>query len=115
MIDGTTYWYSASLPTPKEPSTAGFLLPIYDEYTIAYKHHSAILDPQYAALTTDRLFTSAYVYKGELIGMWRRTFSNNAVLIEIASFRPFTADEHDAFVIAAQRFGTFYGVPVVLG
>lgn len=114
VIDGVTYWYSSSTPGTTEYSTMGFLLPVYDEYTIAYKQHSAILDPQYALSSSDRFFTSSFVYRGEIIGMWRRTVSKQSVTVEAAPFRPFSDDEHDAFASAAHRFGAFHGAQVIL-
>jgi hypothetical protein len=113
-IDGQTYWFSASLSSIEAPPMRGHLLPVYDEYTIAYKNHSAVLDPMYAELVKDGFFTSAFVLQGEIIGMWRRTFSRESVVIESAPFRPFTAAEREAFAAAAQRFGAFLGMPVVV-
>ena len=113
-IDGQTYWFSESLPAAQEPPVTGHLLPVYDEYTIAYKNHSAALDPLYSDLVQNRFFTSAFAMQGELIGMWRRTFSKKSVVIESAPFRPFSAAERDAFAAAAQRFGAFLGMPVVV-
>jgi hypothetical protein len=107
VVEGETYWCSTSHPVMRESSDSGYLLPIYDEYTIAYKQHSAILSPEYADKVTDRFFTSPYIYKGELIGMWRRTFSKKSLVVELMPFRPFTPDEHAAFVTAAHCFGEF--------
>ncbi len=113
-IDGQTYWFSASLSPIEAPPLRGHLLPVYDEYTIAYKNHSAVLDPMYAELVKDGFFTSAFALRGEIIGMWRRTFSRKSVVIESAPFRPFTAAEREAFAEATQRFGAFLGMPVVV-
>ncbi len=113
-IDGQTYWYSSSMPSVPETPLTAHLLPVYDEYGIAYKNQSAALDPMYAELLNDRFFTSAFALNGEIIGMWRRTFSKQTVVIELAPFRPFSAAESDAFAAAARRFGDFLGMPVVL-
>lgn len=113
-IDGQEYWFSPALPIVGEPVTAGHLLPVYDEYTIAYKNHSAALDPLYAELTNQGFFTSAFVMRGEIISMWRRTFRKQTVMIEAMPFRPFSAAEQEAFAAAALRFGAFLGMPVEL-
>jgi hypothetical protein len=114
VVEGETYWYATSQPFVTEPLDTGYLLPVYDEYTIAYKQHSAILNPAYLDKVTDRFFTSAFVYKGDIIGMWRRTFSKQSVVIELMRLRPFTSAEQEAFVAAAQRFGEFLGMQIVL-
>ena len=113
-IDGKTFWFSTSMPVAKEPSLATHLLPVYDEFGIAYKNHSTSLDPMYGELVKNRFFTSAFALDGQIIGMWRRTFSKGAVVIESSPFRPFSAAEKQAFAEAAQRFGEFLGMPVVL-
>lgn len=112
-IDGMTFWFAASTPADFEPPLQGHLLPVYDEFTIAYKNHSASFDPQYAELMNNGFFTSAFALKGELIGMWRRTFRAKAVVIELSPFYPYNAVENEAFTAAAQRFGTFLEMPVV--
>lgn len=116
VIDGQEYWFSASLPAASAPPLNGHLLPVYDEYTIAYKNHSAVLDPQYAEqVANSRFFISTFVLNGEIVSMWRRTFNKKSVVIESAPFRPFTSAENDAFAAAAQRFGAFLKMPVVFG
>jgi hypothetical protein len=114
VIDGQTYWFSPSMPAVNDTSLSAYLLPVYDEYGIAYKDDSAILDPMYAELVKDRFFTSAFVLDGQFAGMWRRTFSKGAVVIESAPFRPFSAAERAAFAAAAQRYGDFLGMSVTL-
>lgn len=114
VIDGETYWFAASMPTAQESPTTGFLLPVYDEFTIAYKNHSALLDPSYGArIVEERSFISTLVFKEAIIGMWKRTISKQAVTVELRPFRPITASEQEAFVAAAQRFGAFLNMPVM--
>ena len=113
-VDGQTYWFAASMPAAAPPSQTGRLLPVYDEYTIAYKNHSASYDWKYAEMLAGRLFTSPFAVNEDIIGMWRRTFAKKSVVVEYAPFRPFTAAEQDAFATAAQQFGDFLGMPVVL-
>ncbi len=45
IIEGKTYWFSSSSPITKDGMLTAHLLPPYDEYTIAYKDRSAVLDP----------------------------------------------------------------------
>lgn len=113
-IDGQTYWFAAAQPSDPPVPPAGCLLPVYDEFTNGYKAFNAGLDPQYAQQLDTRRYTSAFVLGGEVIGMWRRTFSKKTVVIESAPFRPYSADEQVAFNAAAARFGDFLGLDVVL-
>ncbi len=114
VIGEQTYWFSSSMSPAEKPPMTGHLLPVYDEYTIAYKNQTNVLDPKYLELASGDLYTSSFVVNGEIVGMWRRTFSKKSVVIELVAFRPFSAAENDAFIAAAHRFGAFLGMPVVL-
>src|SRR5207244_1248846 len=48
VSDSQTYWLASSMPAAREPSPTAYLLPPYDEYTVAYRDRSAVLDPLYA-------------------------------------------------------------------
>ena len=43
VIDGKTFWLSLS--APKDASPTAHLLPAFDEYTVAYRDRSAVIDP----------------------------------------------------------------------
>src|SRR5438046_1620467 len=49
-VDGQVYWVGPDIRTAPGVSPIAHLLPAYDEYTIAYKEHRAILDPDYCEL-----------------------------------------------------------------
>ena len=89
------------------------LLPAYDEYTIAYKNHSAIFEPEYA----DRIiaaFGIVILVDGRIAGAWKRTFTKGAAEILLTPFRKQTESERQAIVRAAEQFGAFLNMPVVL-
>ena len=116
-IQGQTYWFS-----PAPPISAGHALPIhllpgFDEYMLGYTNRSASLDPIHAQKIQpggNGVFSPTIVIDGQVAGTWKRTFKQGAVLIELAPFRPLTPLERDAFSGAAQRYGAFLGLPVVL-
>jgi hypothetical protein len=114
VIDSKRYWRSSSSPTAPKRTPEALLLPPYDEYTIGYREHGALLEPPYANQPTSVLFNGVVVIDGTILGNWRHRFRNGTVVIEAAPFRPFTAAEQDAFAAAAQRFGAFLAMPVVL-
>jgi len=118
VINSQTYWFSASVPPLKDISRTAFLLPTYDEYVIGYTDRSAMLDAARAEKLnplTDLVFDSMILMGGQAIGSWKRTLNKETALIEIAPFRPFTAAESEAIAAAAaQRYGDFFGLPVVI-
>ncbi len=114
VIEGQTYWLSPSMPTAKVASPTAHLLPVYDEYTVAYKDRSAVLDPVYAKQAGNGIFSPVIVIDGKIVGTWKRTFKNGAVVIASNPFTAFTAAENQTLAAAARRYGEFLGMPVVL-
>lgn len=112
-IDGKSYWYAAGTPPPMAPTT--YLLPNYDEYTIAYKAR----DDFYPAgevpqpVTRDNVpFANMIVAGGRIVGTWKRTLARGSVVVEARFFKPAAAAQHRAFTAAAKRLGKFLGLPV---
>lgn len=114
VIDGKSYWLSASLPTiTLEPSPTVHLLPPFDEYGIAYKDHSASLDPDHQDQAKNAIYGGLTVIDGQGVGYWRRTLKKGAVVIRSEPWRPLTTEETEAFADAGERLGAFLGRSVV--
>lgn len=110
VIDGQSYWLPLSLSTmTQEPSPTAHLLPPFDEYGIAYKDHSATLDPDHQDQAKNALYGGLLVIDGHGVGYWRRTFKKGTVIIHMEPWRPLTEAEIEATHDAAERFGTFLG------
>jgi hypothetical protein len=60
------------------------------------------------------IFSPTLVIDGKVTGAWKRTFKKGAVVIELAPFRLLNSAEQQAFRTAAQRYGEFLGLPVML-
>lgn len=118
QFEGRTYWRFPST-TAGTPTTAGAalssaaLLPAYDEYTVAYKDRSAILDPTVVQQVGSAVIDKVFVVDGQAIGNWRRILTKDAVIVECTPFGPWRATHQDAFVLAAQRYGEFLELPVL--
>jgi hypothetical protein len=109
-FNGKTWWYAADSERPATlPQTpTAWLLPPYDEYTIAYKDHSPILESEYHETAVEAIFNGVMMLDGKLLGNWRRSFPNKkTVLIEYAPFRDLTDEEQAAFATAVERFANF--------
>lgn len=116
VIDGRTYWLPASPPTAKAASPAAYLLPPYDEYTVAYRDRSAVLNPEYAARADsgNGIFSPTMVVNGQVVGTWKRLFKKDALVITPRPFRLLTDAEDHALTTAARQYGNFLDMPVVL-
>lgn len=114
-IDAGSYWFASSIPHSKVTVPAAFLLPAYDEYTVAYKDRSAILDPAYAVQSGSGIFSPVMIVNGKIAGTWKRSFGKGKVVIETIPFHPLTRAGVRAIDIAAGRYSEFVnpGAPAV--
>jgi Winged helix DNA-binding domain len=73
-IDGRTYWFARSVDLPSMPERV-YLLPNYDEYTVAYRHRELYYDAARnwtGNLRTDVPFGNVIVFRGQVVGRWKR-------------------------------------------
>jgi hypothetical protein len=114
--DGVEYWRSPGLGggRPRKAPRA-FLLPPFDEYTVAYADRGAVVD-------RDRLAATGYgiganlVIDGRLAGLWKRTLERDTVRIELGTLRPLTREEQELVPAAVEPYARFLGLsPVIEG
>jgi hypothetical protein len=116
-IDGRTYWFAASTPMSSINLPTTYLLPNFDEYLVGYTDRSAIFDKVHLQKLDARgsiLANHTIVIDGKVAGIWRRTIKKNAVIIELSPFIPLTEAEERSVAAAADRYGDFLNLPVVL-
>ena len=116
VIANQTYWFSAAAPT-KNSSTIAYLLPSYDEYTVGYRDRSAIFDGSHIdklAAFRESILTQVIVVDGQVSGTWKRTLKKKEVVIELDPFMVPSKAQNQAVIAAAQRYGKFLQLPVVL-
>ncbi|HEV8633525.1 MAG TPA: winged helix DNA-binding domain-containing protein [Chloroflexota bacterium] len=114
-VDGLEYWL-APTTAPPMPETA-YLLPNYDEYTIAYRDREVFYDAAQAVAVPRRHnvpFDHAVVVGGRVIGLWRRTFGKGKLAVETQLFVELDEAGRSELRGATERYGRFLGVPVVL-
>ena len=117
VIDGQTYWFAASVSPVKAASSTAHLLPNYDEYFIGFKDRSAIMN-ELIRYKPEELLTglSAHimVIAGQVVGGWKRTLQKKGVEIELAPLKPLTKAEKRTVAVAAEQYGIFLELPVML-
>ena len=114
-IDGQDYWLSAKEPAARPDSPTAWLLPPFDEYTVAYKDRSAVLDPaQGKLMSINGIFYPVIVVDGRAVGTWKRAFKKGSVVITLSPFAPLEKKELQAIAAAAERYGAFLGLSAVL-
>ncbi len=113
VIGVQTYWFRPYAQTLPGAPPIAYLLPAYDEYTIAYKEHTAILDPDFRESVVVA-FGIVVVIDGQIVGGWKRVNEKDRVLLTIDPFRDLTETEQQALAQAVHRYQTFLGKPIAL-
>ena len=117
--DGLRYWWLESeeaVPPPPDGPVV-HLLPVYDEYTVAYRVRIAVPHgtPSPAAGAPKAIvFHHAVVVDGQIVGTWRAVAGSNGLAIDVHLRRRFTRAERHALAEAASRHGRHAGTRVTL-
>jgi hypothetical protein len=89
-----------------------FLLPIYDEFGIAYRDRRLLASvPRPTHIAERDVFANLLVIDRELAGRWRRVVQARAAVIDVQPFRPLTRSERGAVETAVAAYGAFVGLP----
>ncbi|MGH7604097.1 MAG: winged helix DNA-binding domain-containing protein [Gemmatimonadaceae bacterium] len=116
IIDDRTYWSEASQRARnRSRSPIAHLLPNFDEYFIGFKDRSAIaqrLKPDPRAASVNALSGNVIVVDGQLVGGWKRSFTRDAVVLDLSLSTRLTGAEQRAVERAANVYGAFLKLPV---
>ena len=106
VIDEQTYWLSPATKDLKDPSPQAHLLPVYDEYTVAYKDRRAALDPVHAQQTGNGL-SPVMVINGRIVGTWKRQQKKDTVEVALSPFAKLNKADTVALASAVERYKGF--------
>lgn len=95
LLDGLTFWSVKDEPAPERGGSSIRLLPIYDEYVVAYRDRAHIAGP----IADFDMFANYLVQDGRLIGTWRSKGSE-------ITLKPNTASA----AREVKRYGRFIGI-----
>jgi len=109
--DGLTYWSVESARRAPSRQKGIHLLPIYDEYLVAYRDRVAVPHgPSTVGTASSALqFRHALVIDGQIAGTWRVDRKAAAHSVGVTALRPLTQDERRGIEAAAARYGRFMG------
>lgn len=113
-LDGVTYWFIETTGGISE--TAPQLLPFFDEFLVAYKDRSAVLEPSHTPKVNagGGLLNPTVVLNGRVVGTWKRTFKKDTVFISLNLFMPLSKAQTQAAHVAAERYGGFVRMMAVV-
>lgn len=117
-LDGNRFWMSSSaLSSQKTNASTIHLLPSFDEYVISYANRSAVLEDMYfrkMVFTSNGIFNPVVVINGHVVGLWKRSFKNKGVEIDLKPFTSFSETQRKGILLSAKRYGEFVGYNVEL-
>jgi len=114
-MGGETYWLAASAQRATRTSRRAYLLPPFDEFIVGYKDRGAVLDPAFTKKAiSGGMFRPAIVIHGRVAGTWKREVKKGTVVVTVSAFGELAAREREAVAMAAERYGRFLGMPVVV-
>ena len=107
----TKFWRgAATAKTAKGPRA--YLLPPFDEYTVAYADRSHVgVAPARAQTFNERtLLGPNLVLDGQIVGSWKRTLAKTAVAIALSPWTKLDRKDIAALDEAATRYADFLGL-----
>ena len=116
-IDGSDYWFGATERGGGNGLVA-HLLPNFDEFTVAYRDRTALLDPTISFDPTlfayyrdstpmGGMLSNVVTIGGRVRGAWSRTLTPKVVQVEIRALSPLRPREEGAIGRATGALGTF--------
>lgn len=106
--DGKMYYFIQSAKNTRK-SRGIFLLPGFDEYVIAYRDRSDILDKKYIKYLNQGggMVNGAIVGGGKMLGVWKRILNKKQVIIKAQLFEKITVSQKDLLEKQAKRYAKF--------
>lgn len=109
--DGKTYWTPPIQTAKDKPSV--FLLPAYDEFTVAYKKRDIQqlhIDGNLAPMAS---LGPVIVTDGQITGTWKRTVNKKDISLELQPIKALKNTHQPLLKKAIQQYSAFTGLPVV--
>ncbi|MBA2301448.1 MAG: winged helix DNA-binding domain-containing protein [Acidobacteria bacterium] len=113
---GLTYWRTSGTESAGSIRRGVHLLPIYDEYLVAYRdraavpHGSSTIQSGPSAVT----FRHALVSAGQVAGTWHTAVHRTGCSIDVTPSRPLASAEQRGVRAAATRYSRFMTSPLTL-
>jgi hypothetical protein len=116
-VDGLTYWSVDSPSSASARADRVLLLPIYDEYLVAYRDRLAVPHgPSVIASPSGRSvrFQHALVIDGQVAGTWRMARDGRGLTVAVTAMRRLSRREQRELSATAERYGRFKGSSIEL-
>jgi len=110
-VDGRHFWFASS-GVPRGKSDTAYLLPPWDEFTVAYRDRSDIIDPKYARRVNagGGILSPVIVVRGAVVGTWKRTIRKDTVTVQPTFFKAVSGADRASVAAAVERYARFLGL-----
>ena len=109
LIEDGTYWTLSDRSANRPAPTDVHLLPIYDEYLVAYRDRGAVLPAGTSGAVS---LQAALVVDGQVVGTWKAARTADGVIVDVTSRKRLTGSERLALLQTTARYGRFLAAPV---
>ena len=116
-INGIEFFMAQETMDPPGDEPEAYLLPGFDEYILGYHDRRAVLNPSLAGRTViggNGMMLSTIVVEGSVAGTWKRGLRNREIVVALNPFSSLTSAHQRLVNSAAERYGRFIGMPVVV-
>jgi Winged helix DNA-binding domain len=117
VVEGRTYWSLGGTTAGGTRRPTVHLLPVYDEYFVAYRDREAVPHGPPAIESRSRgsvTFQHVLVIGGQVAGTWKTVRNPKRLVVDVIPLRRLTGPERRALAETAARYGRFLDVPVSL-
>jgi hypothetical protein len=117
IIDGKIYWSRSNNLMEDKTSPMVNLLPIFDDFLLAYKDRGASIDNQIKKLLKPQhgIFSPTIIVDGVVTGTWKRKIMGNKVAMELNHFKKLNKTEYEALNLEITRYSEFLEKKLVTG
>ena len=112
--DGELFWDGPGRHGETAPPDGAYLLPAFDEYTVAYKDRSLLAGggPQAKSdQVNSDLLNPVMLLDGRAAGLWKRVVGGKSVRISLAPYSRLGRPDRSRLAAAAERYAAFLGLP----
>lgn len=116
-VGGLAYWTLRQGTRSGGRAALVHLLPVYDEYTVAYRDRVAVpfgRSLSGPASSPAATFHHTLAIRGRIGGSWRTAGGSGRVAVQVAAPTRLGPAVREALAQAAERYGRFLGAPVML-
>lgn len=106
--DSLHYWSAPDSSPRATRCPSAHLLPVYDEFLIAYRDRGLTIDRD--AAHRGGVFSNYLIVNGRLRGTWTRTLTKGTAAVRIAPYEPLSKAALRGVADAARRFAVFHGM-----